>query len=138
MDQLLCDIFKGTGWTGNQRQLYQTFWNKTKPTKANSLKRLWRGKVFLDLKFDSPNHLSLEGIEAKTEMQGHGEKALDWLLELSNLYGVSICLHVYPYCKKANNPLFLADDLEAWYKRRGFVDNIFQTSGERPLIYRPR
>ncbi len=137
MDKQLQEIFAGSGWTESQRAFYQEFWEGTQASKNNPEKRLWKKKVFIHLKYDSPNHITLEGINAVKEMKGHGGKALQWLIKIADKHGISICLNVYPYSTKLSNPLYDPNNLEAWYKRRRFEDNIFQMAGERPLIYRP-
>jgi len=92
------------------------------PDMTGGRKRLWNGCVVLEIFAMPGGSMLMYNIQALNPMNGHGSKALDWVMSLADRHGLVLSLTVAPPTRKnPANPLHEKSNLQAWYERRGFV-----------------
>lgn len=80
--------------------------------------RLWQGKVgfLLTEAFAEPNTIHVRVVWSFVREQGWGSKAMKWLCDLADKYGITLQLQARSMLKQTLDD----EELHAWYGRFGF------------------
>ncbi len=119
--------FNAKSWQKSQKDFAQDFVDQTKPVQnpQTDLDRIWDNKARLYLrptKIDS-GHAAFMLNEIKSlqpaSRSGFGNKAMNFLVELSNKHNIVLRLELNPYGDKSS-PLYDKNNLQNWYEKFGF------------------